>query len=355
MRIFRKADQPEFTDAQADEVRATVSDDPITLGAGEMPCPTCGIAAPPPPTSAAVERISFTTQVGAMGEARQFGNVSMVRCPACVGIAAEAAAVVGAHPALVTALGAARALDAAECVLVALTLLGRDTGPLLASTDAVLGSYVRTLAIPGHSVRWRLRGRPDVVNPYPWAHVRTTDRARLRGAYAGTLRDRVAAMAPPELLTPPAPVQPSGFVQWQPVTAGCLMCGVAAVEMSAGKVARLGGIEQARAEVWRPTTASVDSLGGQRSPVRFVGHLCPLCTDAFEWCGAMGASAMERSIVAHIAATGRHDPERGFGGVVGYGALVADAHRRSLRIPTSGKEPWSHLDLAPLRRALGVG
>lgn len=133
--------------------------------------------------------------------------------------------------------------------------------------------------------------------------VGAPDRAAVPRAARGLLRvlaERVAASAPPVALTPP----PAEEAKGSPVEGECLFCGVPAVAMAAQRVVARGGVEQARAEAWTPTSADATVLGGRTSG-RLRGHLCFDCADSKEAVGSVGAGAIERAYERHMRATGR--------------------------------------------------
>ncbi|WP_143220973.1 hypothetical protein [Actinomadura sp. CNU-125] len=91
--------------------------------------------------------------------------------------------------------------------------------------------------------------------------------------------------------------------------------------MSAAEVARLGGREQARAEVW-------------------TGGLCHPCADAVERAGAMGPTAVERAYLSSGYA-------RGSGGVVALRRRIEDGELTvrpwSASGASSSATPWAHM------------
>lgn len=127
---------------------------------------------------------------------------------------------------------------------------------------------------------------------------------------------------------------------------GCLLCGVAAV---------LALPREAR-DAWRPVSASASALGAA-SGSRLHGHLCPACSTAVDAAGALGPTALEGALFAHLApdAAARLGPYSTVEvvGVRGWGAFVADAHRAGRPTPAPNATPWAHAgDLAALTAAL---
>ena len=343
-----------MTDEEAARLRNVSPDDPIPLPDQHVPCTLCGIATPTPPDRDAIEWVEVVTATDPLGRARAGERLAMTRCTECAAISTTAAQVVDAHPALLAALGDARAQSAVEAVLIGLTILGRDTSSFIRLSDRrVVAMHVRHLGTIGLGLRWDLRARPMRANLRPWAHVRASDRARLRTAYGNLLGERVALSAPPIPLPPP-PIRTSLGPDDLAVPDGCLFCGVHAVPLPAAKVSRAGGAVRAAADLWTLRTVTAHSIGGRRSPGRLLGHLCPECDHAAEGEG-LGLTAMERSLTA---ALGYGDVWRGsmsLDGLTGWGALVADAIRRDSTPPPPNREPWGHLDRDHLRDSLGTG
>lgn len=188
-----------------------------------------------------------------------------------------------AHPGLAGQRGPDLAVEGVESVLVALGLFGAPLlGPEVAGPD--LGLHLRHLDQAGSSVTWQGRAVAGSCNPYPFAHVRQSERRRLREAYAELLRERVALMAPPVLISPPEPSE----LAW---SRGCLFCGVGHLALPAAQVQRLGGRSATFRAMWTALSTHPDALGGRPSPTRVDGHLCPQCTDAVQVEGSVGRPA----------------------------------------------------------------
>jgi hypothetical protein len=86
-----------------------------------------------------------------------------------------------------------------------------------------------------------------------------------------------------------------------PIEPGCLLCGVGYQVLPAKMVEQLGGHSAASREIWTMWKITLEQMGGRSSPVTLVGHLCRICDAAVSHVGAMGPTALERALVAHIA------------------------------------------------------
>jgi hypothetical protein len=146
--------------------------------------------------------------------------------------------------------------DAHEAAMVAATRLnlGHDAVPTL------LDGRV--------DVRWTAWQRhPEQAPTRPWGHLSRDDLATARRAYADALQWRMLASAPPVRIAAP--------------DVACLLCGVAAVEVSARAEhrRRVEGEES----WWQPTTVTV----GRR---RIDGHVCEGCADLTAVAGSVHAA-----------------------------------------------------------------
>jgi hypothetical protein len=160
--------------------------------------------------------------------------------------------------------------------------------------------------------------------------------------YAAVLRERVAASAPPVRLGPPASDAAPGAIR---VEGGCLVCGVAAVEVPAAQVARWGGRDAAAREVWRPVTLT-------HRADRISGHVYPPCASGREGGRLVGAG---RGGAGLHQASGRHRPDPAGSQAAGpdhrrqpaaaapYGVAVAAAVTSGLAVPAPSEQPWGHL------------
>jgi hypothetical protein len=96
-------------------------------------------------------------------------------------------------------------------------------------------------------------------------------------------------------------------------------------------VAREGRANVAR-DLWTPKRTGASQLGGGASPTQVAGHLCTTCADAVEAVGSIGASALERALVAALVPSGIGKLSYGnlrVDGLFGWGALAAHAWCRT--------------------------
>lgn len=227
--------------------------------------------------------------------------------------------------------------DRLGAALDALAILGK---PMPKQGDSI-GTLMRHLTTPGSLARWAARYAPmwsrgakaDERNAEAWAHVSDEQRRALREGYSRVLAERVAASAPPVALTPPPAEEGKG----SPVEGGCLFCGVPAVAMDAQRVVARGGTEQARAEVWTPTSADATALGG-RSSGRLRGHLCPSCADSKQAVGSVGPNALERAYTRHMRTIGRGDDLPS----LAPGEHLSGLSAWAVTARTENREPWEH-------------
>ena len=346
-----------------DPARIGISDNPIPLPSpSHLACLWCGIAVfqgagsvpvtiaeafsredqpprAPRPTTAPIW--SLATELG--------------QCPACQARGELAGTLLKAHPAIQRRIGGASvALHQVKCALHGLAVLGHySAAPAL--PEAVLMSVLRHLSGPGAEARWqskfspvlRADARPDSCGPFPWSHVRGVLRLHLRDAYGAVLADRVARSATDVLVSPPEPEAATAAVV---VGGACLLCGTASVTLPAATVLALGGRQTAKHSVWQPLTTTPGSLGGPASPDRIAGYACPDCADALESEGAVGPSAMERALIAHLRSSGRDDDAMKLLSVnvehlAGWGAIAYAARRRGEPAPAADRVGWSHIRL----------
>ncbi|GAA6527955.1 hypothetical protein [Intrasporangium sp. DVR] len=364
--LFRRTrhsgpDQP-LTDAEAQALAARVPHDPIPLDPNDLACAECGRVVAGPFDLAAVRYAepSGVELAGGVLSASTAGLPAepLTTCPKCAargGVAADLAgrllpggvAIGGLH---YTGEHVARLVRSSLVVIDVLGVRPPDPDHL---TRDVLGLMVRRLASPGSALAWSHRfaptraadAQPGTANPRPWAHVRESARSGLRRAYADLMADRLSLSAPPVALAPP-PIAPRDLPPGaQPLTSGCLLCGVATVARPALAVARDGGREAAARRVWtaRPPVGP-GPLGGRPSAARLVGYTCPTCTEALDHAGAVGPSAMERSLTRSLGVGGKWtEGADALGGLVGFGALAADALRAGTPAPQPNTAPWAHV------------
>lgn len=259
----------------------------------------------------------------------------------------------------------------AELVASSLSVLDALGAPLPRQmTRDVLGLLVRRLSPLGTALGWGARfaphrsadARPGTANGRPWGHVSVEGKEMLRRAYVDYYADKLSLDAPAVRLSPPPFASPSSSGRSLAVPSGCILCGVGTVELPAATVARMGGRGEAAREVWTLRVAvPPHSLGGRRSPNGIAGHTCPTCSAAVQHVGALGISAMERSLTVELDLAGKWtEGADALEGLIGFGALVSDAVRLGKPLPSPNKMPWQHLgDLDQLRAklapALGTG
>lgn len=340
---------PTRTDREEAEMTATTPA-PTTLPPGMLACASCGIAALRPTDPAEV--VTVPRSVDTLSQRRDAAPAHLSRCGDGRALRDRASELVSAHPRIPARLGTV-AHDHAEGALVALVLLGQRLPEPESTTEAEVRALLTHLAAVGSAARWQLQGgAPGQSAPHPWSHVSDAKRVRVRTAYAALLRARLARMAPPVRIAPP-PLDPYAIGSAIPLAMGCLLCGVGEVVVPAGwLVGRPGRRDEVAQDVWRPLTTSPSSLGGRASPSSIIGHACPSCSAALNSCGAVGPSALETALITFLADSGRQVlaarlRQGELLGLVGWGVLAYDAHRRQLAAPLApNREPWGHLDLS---------
>lgn len=338
-RVRHSADTAPLTNAEAAYLATRVSDDPVPLlDESAAPCQACGVAVPLTPGTPTEWR-DLPTATG------RIWRQPFARCPDCSERHDRATALVAALPALSARYGGVVG-DRVESALVVLAVLDRPLPDPATTTRADAERLLRFLAVPGVGVSWMTRAvsAPGHAAPYPFAHVRETDRTGLRSAYANLLGDRLSVSAEPVALTPPPIPAPSPTSHTTPVPGGCLMCGLSVVAVPALVVARAGGREIASRQAWTLHMVPTETLGGRRSPIPLAGHLCPDCDAAAVYVGALGPSALERSLTHFLGLGGTWmEGADALTGLVGWGALVADAHRRTTEPPAPNPTRWAHV------------
>ena len=347
--------------AVLDPVALGIPDDAIALPPGpHLACHQCGIAVLQSPGTEPVVADAFSradeppraprpTSSPAWSLRSEFGQ-----CPACLARGEVADALLSAHPQVRARLGSIAREQVANA-LAALAILGHDLDASALSEEGLM-SLLRHLTAEGSCARWLARyapvlgadAYPGTCNPYPWAHVRGVARLQLRGAYGAVLADRVARSGAPVLVSPPDLETASAALT---LTAGCLLCGVGSVRLPAATVLSFGGRRSAARGVWLPLTTTPSSLGGPASPDRIAGFACPSCADAVDLEGAVGPTAMERALIAHLQATGREDDATVLAsvdvdGLAGWGALRFVEQRAGRPPLPPNAVPWGHVRLS---------
>jgi hypothetical protein len=342
-----------------DPVRLGVPDNPIALPPGHRACLWCGISvlagAQAPVVADAFSQADQPPRAVRPTSAPTWSmRTEFEQCPACLARLAVADALLDAYPHVRARLGSVASQQVGNA-LAALAILGHDLDAS-ALSESGLTSLLRHLAEQGSMARWQARFSPvlagDAVggtcNPYPFAHVRGVARLHLREGYGAMLASRVSRSAGPAALAPPSPEAATAAVL---VGSACLLCGVGSVILPAATVLSLGGRKAAARSVWRPLLSTPASLGGPGSAERIAGHTCPDCTDALDAEGAVGPSAMERALVAHLRATGREDEATVLAsvdvdGLAGWGAVAYLARRRGEASLSANRLAWEHVRLA---------
>jgi hypothetical protein len=159
-------------------------------------------------------------------------------------------------------------------------------------------------------------------------------------------------------LTPPALTRRDLAAGVDPVNGGCLLCGIGAVEVTSQQVSRAGGVAVATMDAWTLRAAcDLTQLGGRkRGLTRLRGYTCPTCSEAVEWAGSVGPSAIERSLVVTLGLGLHWTGDRTLTRTPAWGALVAGAQRIGLPTLIPNDQPWQHLgDLSALRDRLAAG
>lgn len=366
-RLRARASQPTMTDEEAERLRAQVGDDPVPLGEDDLACGECGAVVHGPHDTADVYRVPPRIRGPWRESYRHLEGAPFTRCEACLARYAWAehlAATLlpkGAPVGEVLLMGASAA-EAVLATLNALRLMGMPDPQEASLTTPALAEAVRHLAHPGNLLAWRSREfLTDQGNPRPWAHVRASDRLRLRRAYVDMMAVRIARTAPPVKVPPPRAVpsvlQAPDNRAVTRLPGACLMCGIGAVPVPAMRVVRSGGMENVVREVWTERTWESHLLGASRSPRMVIGHLCPECDAAVMYAGALGPSALERAVAVHLRVQGRWDDGRHtLENVHGWAALALRSDGTATTPPPPpNSEPWAHLSgLERVAEALGL-
>jgi len=304
---------------------------PRELPPGGLACRDCGhlVRQPDPDRTTALLSYGVATP-GGVRETRH--ETYLTTCDRCELRRDMAHELIQRHASLRQALGSiAYGVGLVAAALAALDAVGVPEGAAarLAATERDLRQLVNALARVGGAAYWSsqlaptLWADPDKAHPTRWAHLSDELAQRLRDDYARLLR---AHTEQPALMPPPSGAD----------RAGCLMCGVGAL-LTRPSLA---------ADVWGPLRAVQPGTLGAARVVRqrpVYGHICPPCTRAAEMEGAVGMSAVERALFAHL-------------GRVPVGAVELRGLRAWAALPPAtppSAEPWAHESglAAELKRA----
>lgn len=290
-----------------------------------LACFACGIAVPEAevPPEEAVDVISYgkLNHIGIQTESKQL-TYNMTRCASCRAVRDRARALIQQFPSVAARLGSV-AEHRVECALQALDLLDAKA-PTIASARAVM-LLVHHLSVPGGLARWSCRFSPFTradagdwtCSTERWAHVFPHVREDARQGLANLLAESVE-------IDVPCP------------TRGCLFCGVPSIRTVAAR----------SVDAWSSAAAQPGLLGGRNAPEKVKGHLCPTCTRALVDVGAMGSTAMERSLLRHHGLSNRGAIDRVIPGLAAW-QITGTA-------PTT--RPWGHIEnLDEVIRALSTG
>lgn len=319
----------------------------VQLFAGSLACDACGQGVPDHPDAPTI-RAQIEGRVGqehlAMLRAHSPRPIEFRTCLPCRERRAVADRAVSRLPGLAGRFGPDNARYRLGLALDALAALGRRLPDAEALTEPDAAALVRHLTIVGGGVRYMSRfvpvawseAEPGTSAAYPWAHLTDEQSARLRDGYGALMAERVARNAPPVRLAPPE-------------GRACMLCGLGHVTRPAAEVVAHGGTEAAQRRLWRIASASPDALGGDRSPDRLRGSLCPTCDAVVSDIGAIGIRAMERAYEQLLRQTGRTAEAN----VMRYDetsvrltawAALDHRERRAGRKPIPpNREPWQHI------------
>ena len=330
---------PAATDATPAPADLAPRETHAPLGPGQLACVYCGAAQDEP--AHVVTRHALVEAPTAPGGQPLPGRgapdsvaLEFAVCPTCHAAEMQARDLVRAHSVLAQTWGPTVAAERLTSALTALEAVERDVPPLDARSAY---SLALMLGLPGRALAYSLdygkvasaRATVDKAAAERWAHASGRERLEVVVNYLVWRRMEAVRDEPPVRVAPP-----SG-------PAGCLLCGVAHVDVPAPAVVRYGPKGVAR-RVWAPRKATVGSLVGRGSAggATVSGHLCPTCNDVAEDVGTLGITAAERAFAAHLTATGTalslaavEDVRDGQAGGV---------HAWALTDAPAG-EPWAHL------------
>jgi hypothetical protein len=252
----------------------------------------------------------------------------MTRCPTCAARLAQARSLAHEHSRVAYAIGsesiAVHRIVSALDALAALASLSPDAHRLGAvESDGDLRTLLANVASAGAMACWGSRFAPVLMRGAdpasaavaPWGHLTDENAGLLRDAAARLLRAQVEARTAPRAYAPPLLADDDET----PTPRGCLLCGV-------------GSVLSHRPDVWAVAAPPPSSIGG-RGPERVRGYLCPPCADAVAEEGAIGPTAMERALLAHLGVPSGRLSAYDLVGLEGWAA----------RPRSVNEKPWAHL------------
>lgn len=255
-----------------------VSGASICCGRDETACEGCGVAVPGGARVLSVEPVATPSALPLPNPPR-YRAVDLTRCPNCQRISDAAEVFVIDHPDLAHRLGPAIAREWVAGTLQALAILDLPADGLQALIPHLHAAGA------GSAFGTPLTAREGRCLSEPWGHVGLSQRAGLRAAYAGALRDRLDAMAPP--VGVPCP------------SGGCLLCGIGFLNVTA---AQHRAAPNPSVMLWTPRTATPSALGRQGAGLVH-GHLCPPCAEVVEDVGSLGPTSRDKPLTLHVRRT----------------------------------------------------
>lgn len=314
-----------------------------TLPPDHLACIDCGL---PVPLSPGVKPILVSTTT----THHQPAEVLFLRCGECQHLTDTATEAIAQLPSLSARLGEHSAIHQLASSLLALTVLGQELPTREQLADrATVRALIHHLSI-GAGARWVSQFAPMLVRSPKayaearWEHLGDDLLANLRAAYASLLAERVARVASPVKLAPPAAPDPD--------LARCLYCGVAQLAVEASEAVRVGGRETARTMAWRPISVATPScIGAPISPHAVKGWVCTRCALAIDEAGVVGQGSMEKALRQHLKDAARTDDLASIAGseldvITSWAGFVLRQRRMNRPIPPANAEPWGHLIIA---------
>jgi len=305
---------------------------------GELACRSCGVGVKRS-SSRNVETLDVLSPraaiVSAIGLPVPTAGMATALCQGCADRIARAERVVDSHGLnFVYGDAATDHVNAALEALDVLRIRGARTDAL--TTAAGVRDFVDTLAWVGSRATWAARFAPlQLPGADPgtcavgrWSHVSREDVGLIASEYRTLVHRRMEVPMP---YTPPA--REGGL-------RGCLLCGVGSIVTT----------ESLAADAWGSLErVQTGTIGGANRASSARGHLCPNCRAAVEQVGAPGMSAVERALMNHLGFKVRYGSTVNFTDesvVHGWAALPPGT--------PANDEPWAHLDLPRITRALQV-